>query len=441
MRTLQRHLLYLSIVFMPFQDTILGKTPLGFFGSNVSSLPLAAYALIGALRWVYEGKSAVSRTALIWAVYALALSLIYVVAWGPVSHGTSVLYKTFSMGIVFFLWAYTIFGIDYMPTKGLRWSTNIAFLIVILGVLACDIHVPGLASLGASSLVHITPEIESGRWRSFSTEPSMFSATAISLGIAAAYLSQRRVTKSFLLVATLILLLASQSKGGLLVLAISAFLISLLNKPSAFRAIVYLLICGVIAGIMGFLVYTQLNAVDLALATGTIATRFSLAVWTIMVVVHHPWGVGLSGFYEAMTIYLPRAMDWVEKISPVPLNFEEIQQYVTGTDVPLDAKCFLFEYLVSFGIPFLIAYLVFSKRLILALVARKQQSLLIGCVFLLVSFSTYVNGMALYAGFYLLGLGWHEYGLRNRDDRRRIEAVRNFPANHIPELNISTSSS
>jgi hypothetical protein len=158
------------------------------------------------------------------------------------------------------------------------------------------------------------------------------------------------------------------------------------------------------------------------------------------VIAHHPWGVGFSGFYQALTIYLPSAMDFVARVSPIPLNFIEIEPYVYATNVPLDAKCFLFEYVVSFGIPFLIAYIIFARRVIRALLARRKDILLTGFVFLLIGFSTYVNGLTLYASFYVAGLAYREsrlwaeeretdpkyQGYRAAKKRSRISPVRLF---------------
>lgn len=411
MRKIQQYALYLAILLFPFQDTVLGKSSLGFIGANISSLPLMLYALIDFYIWLYSRKMAISRSGIMWFYYTIILSVIYLAAWGTISHGINVIYKVFSMSIVFSLWVYTIFCIDYTPTLGLKRSTYLAFLLLIIGVVLCDLHLPGLGTFGTHSLIHATRPEGSGRWRSFSMEPSTFSATVVSLGAASAYLSNRRKSRILSIILTFILLIASGSKGGLLVLGLSGFFILFLKKPSPLRAIAYLLVCIGLAALTGILVWQQLNTVDMYRATGTFATRLSLAVWTAIVLAHHPWGVGLSGFYEAMTIYLPQSMDWLQRISPVPLNFSEVQEYVYGTDVPLDTKCFLLEYLVSFGIPFLIAYLMFAKKILQTLLERKQNILLVASVFLLIGFSTYVNGLALYAAFYVMGLSYHEYRL------------------------------
>lgn len=408
MRSLQRYLIYLAIILMPFQDCLLGKSALGYLGSNISFLPLLASALAGLVCWLYVGQPKTSKPGLIWFTYALSLSAIYVVVWGPVSHGFSVVHKTFAEGLVFFLWAYVIFRADYRSSAGLRISTYLSFFILIFGVLACDLSVPGLAGIGASSWVHITESFEPDRWRGFSMEPSTFSATVVSLGLASAHFAKSRWTKRFFIILTLALLIASQSKGGLLVLMISGFVLLLLKKPAPLRLALYFLVCVVAGGAVAYLAVRQIDAGDLLNTTTTLATRFSLAVWTLLVVAHHPWGVGFSGFYQALTIYLPPSMSFVARVSPIPLNFIEIQPYVYATDVPLDAKCFLFEYVVSFGIPFLICYLVFARRVVRGLLANQQNILLTGFVFLLIGFSTYVNGLTLYASFYLAGLAYWE---------------------------------
>ena len=243
MQQLQRYLIYLAIILMPIQDCILGKSPLGYLGSNISFLPITLSALVGVTARLYRGNTRVSVWGVLWLVYALGLSVAYIIVWGPVSHGFSVIYKTIAEGIVFCLWAYVIFAVDYTPTAGLRISTYIAFIILIFGVLACDIRVPGLAAIGSSAIFHVTPSYELDRWRSFSMEPSTFSATVVSLGLASAYFARRKIARRMFVAITVILLIASQSKGGLLVLVISAFALLLLKKPSPLRLSIYLLAC------------------------------------------------------------------------------------------------------------------------------------------------------------------------------------------------------
>lgn len=411
MHKLQRRLIYLAIVLMPFQDSILGKTSLGYLGSNISFIPILASALVGLAGWLCAGSTMVSRPGLTWLTYALGISSLYIILWGTVSHGFSVVHKTFAEGLVFFLWAYVIFRVDYTPSAGLRNCTYVAFWILILGVFACDLPTPGLAAIGSSSIFHITPSYEADRWRSFSMEPSTFSATVVSLGLASAHFARSKWARNGFIVLTLTLLIASQSKGGLLVLMMSGFILLLLKKPAPLRMVFYFFVCLIVGAAMAFLAARQVSGGDVFNTTATLATRFSLAVWTLIVVAHYPWGVGFSGFYQALTIYLPAAMNFVARVSPIPLNFIEIKPYVYATDAPLDAKCFLFEYLATFGIPFLVAYVIFARRTIRSLLEHRQNILLTGFVFLLIGFSTYVNGLTLYASFYVAGLSYREYRL------------------------------
>lgn len=427
MRGLQRFFLYLAIILMPIQDCILGKTSLGYVGSNISCIPLAIHGILGLLIWSMQRNLAVSRRSLVGAFYVICISLMYILAWGPVSHGGSVLFKSFSGAVVLLLWIYTLFGIDYTPSKGLRYASQIAFLVMILGVVITDLHISALASLGQSQLFHIMPPSQSStRWRGFSVEPSMLSATAVSLGFAAAHLSPKKYHRYIIIGLTLILLLLSQSKGGLLVLGISGFVVLFIKRPSFLRLLFYLSLCISIAIGAVFVIIQQLTALDFVQATGTFATRISMAVWSFVVAFHHPFGVGLSGFYEAIRIYLPTAMDWVRHASPVPLNFGEVQEYVDGNMaiVPLDTKCFFFEYVAMFGVPFIIAYVRFAGQTLKALHQHKQEALMVGFIFLIVGMSTYINGPTLYAGFFLAGLAHREYTLT------RMTRIKFLPRSH-----------
>jgi O-Antigen ligase len=420
MPRLQRILLYLAVIMMPFQDTILGKSPLGYIGSSPSSIPLAIHGILGISIWLSHRRLTISRRLFLCLLYVFCVSMIYLVVWGPVTHGGSVIYKSFSGAIVLALWGYAVFYVDYAPSKGLRRATYIAFSLLIVGVIVTDLNISGLDVIGRSQIVHATLG-SGGRGRGFSSEPSIFSATVVSLGIAAAYLSKSNKSKNIFVFLTLLLLLLSQSKGGLLVIGISGFVMLFLKRPGFLKLVAYLTVCTIMTVCMIYFVVKQVTAIDLVQATGTFATRISMAAWSFIVAVHHPFGVGLSGFYEAITIYLPSAMDWLNNVSPVPLNFSEVQEYVHGNmaTLPLDTKCFLLEYIAMFGIPFLVLYVKFSRDILRGLLRRKQDLLMLGFIFLLIGMSTYVNGPTLYAGFYLTGMAYREYLLSKQGDSVR----------------------
>lgn len=404
-RRLQRLFLYIAIVLMPFQDTILGRSPLGYVGSNLSSIPMMIHGMLGFFVWLRQGRLTISLRNLSTWLYVLLISMVYLIAWGPVSHGGSVVYKALSGAIVVFLWVYTVFFVNYAPSRGLRRATYIAFAILIIGVVISDANIPGLDGLSQSQFLHITPIQGYARWRGFSNEPSIFSATVVSLGIVAAYLSMHKTTRNLIIALALLLLIFSQSKGGLLVFAISGVVYLLIKRPNFIRLVAYTVLGGVAAVPLAYLLIQQESALDLSQGSITFATRISMGIWAFIVVAHHPFGVGLSGFFEAIRIYLPTAMDYVDRISPIALNFAEVQEYVNGNMllVPLDAKCFFLEYVAMFGMPFIIAYCRFSWLVLKALLQRRQELLAVGFIFLLIAMSTYVNGLTLYAGFYLAG--------------------------------------
>lgn len=424
MQRLQRLLLYLTIITMPIQDCILGKSPLGYVGSNLSSIPLAIHGMIGVYLWLNRRRLTIPWHALVCTLYVICVSLIYLIVWGPVSHEGSVIYKMFSGGIVLVLWTYAIFGIDYTPSRSLKLATYIAFLVMLVGVALCDLNFLGLGVIGQSQIFHIAQDQGQGRWRGFSLEPSMFSATVVSLGVIATHLSETRKVRIILLLSTVCLLLLSQSKGGLLVLGISGFVLLFLKRPSFIRLIFGLILCSFVVSAMLYYIFQKATVVDFYQTSMTFATRISMAFWSVIVVLHHPFGVGLAGFYEALTIYLPTAIDWLDRVSPFPLNFGEVQDAVNGNMaiVPLDTKCFFLEYVAMFGFPFLVVYWQFSKRTIGALLERRQNLLLIAFIFILIGMSTYINGPALYVCFYLAGLSYREYRLLRQEHPFRKES-------------------
>jgi hypothetical protein len=406
MRRVQRLFLYLAIVVLPVQDCILGRTALGFVGANLSSIPLAIHGVIEILIQCRRGRANISWHGVACCLYVLFISLFYILVWGPVSHEGSVIYKAFSGLIVLVLWTYTVFGINYNLSTGLRWSTYTAFLVMMLGVLVSDLS--GMDQVSHSPIIHVTVDQGQGRWRGFSSEPSMFSATVVSLGVVSAYLSKRKTVKWLVLSLTILLLLLSQSKGALMVMSASGFVLLFLKRPGFFKLIALATVCSALTAIVGYWLFTQLSVLDLAQSTMTFATRISMAIWALVVIFHHPLGVGLGGFYQAITIYLPSVMDWLYRVSPVQMNFIEVQDYVNESmsSVALDTKCFLFEYVALFGIPFIVEYMFFTIKILRSLLRQKSELLLVGFIFLLIGMSTYVNGPALYTAFYLAGTAY-----------------------------------
>ena len=84
----------------------------------------------------------------------------------------------------------------------------------------------------------------------------------------------------------------------------------------------------------------------------SVATRLTMQIWTGIVLLHFPFGVGFSGFLPAMKIYVLDAAAFLQSLSPFPLNFNEVSGYALQC-TRRGREAFLANYAAYFGFPFL----------------------------------------------------------------------------------------
>ena len=188
---------------------------------------------------------------------------------------------------------------------------------------------------------------------------------------------------------------AERFKGRHSFFGLSAFCpFSAEAKVSVLKA-VQLMLVALPIGFLGILLILPQIATDAMMYSNSIATRFTMQIWTGIVLLHFPFGVGFSGLLPAIRIYVMDAANALQSISPIPLNFEEVSSYAYSAQ-DAGGKTLLANYAAYFGFPFLFLAGRFCLRLVRDLYRQRQITLLACVCFLMIQLCTSVDSVAYY---------------------------------------------
>lgn len=405
MLTFRELLLALVVLGSPFQDTILKTLGLGALGRSFAVLPLLLLALFDFCSWLAGRRHIVPLKLTATIAYCAIISVGYLAKYGTQWNDVFLPAKALSQVVTVGLAVYTIFAVDWANFRYLGATLHAAFAIAVIGVAVCDYNLLDLGSIGNSGIFHQT-EILDQRWRGFASEASALSLTLASLGMLSAAYARRKSTQLGFIAATAFLLAAGGSKGGILTLAIVGIVgLGTVRRQLARRS-AYVLLSAPFAYIAADR-FMSLSAIEVLTETTTLATRGTLAIWAGIVVLHNPLGVGLAGFYPALSEYLPEAMRTAVQLSPLPLNFQEVVRYLTSSE-NASAKTMLMNFTVYWGIPFLAGFFLFVSRITKACVRSQRLSLLAAILFVTIALCTYSDSLVSYNVLLAYGLGWRE---------------------------------
>jgi hypothetical protein len=241
-----------------------------------------------------------------------------------------------------------------------------------------------------------------------SSEPSFLSVTAISLGLLCAHFSRNRISKAFFVLATLGLLVAIGSKGGILIIFICIGILGMLKFHKWYQLPLLGLLIVPLALIAMIWIPTLFPDEGIA-QSGSVQTRASMILCAIETVAHHPFGVGFSGFLPAVSKYLPDSMNSIQAVSPLPLDFSEVSEYL-GDSPNTGTKTFLFDQAICFGLPFVLLFLVLTIRLLKRLRVVNNRILVVAVMAVAIAFCSYVSLSGEYATAILIGVAIQETG-------------------------------
>ena len=407
--------LFLFIALSPVQDFFLQGTPLRSVGASISFFPLLALAFCSFAEWLQAGHFKLKRNHLFCLVYMLLTSVYGLLVFGTASHGENLLWKGLTSFISLALFLFGFAGINYRLSSALRPAIYAAFFLMLLGFCFSASNPFGLPSFLETSLLHWVPA-SGGRPRGLASEPSELSITVIALGLLSVYVTHGRIARIVFFAATIALLVASGSKGGILTLFICAIIFCLVKWHSRWYHVPILLFILLPLGLFLVFLIPNLFPEESIASSGTIPTRASMILCSLITLLHHPFGVGFTGFLPAVTSYLPDAMSSIQSISPVPLYFGEVSEYLVSSDM-VSTKTFFFDQLMRFGLPFALGFVVIIVNTLRRLAAANQIVLFFAILACAISITTYMTTMGTYTVAILFGVAFGEINNGTHPDR------------------------
>jgi hypothetical protein len=337
------------------------------------------------------------------AVYLLISGVFY-------SHGTSLISKSINLLILTILSLFPIISIDF-NIKRIKGAVSVAFLVTLIGVLLVDV----MRVNQIESIVHFTQN-SNMRPRGFSLESSYLGSTIVVLGLLLAHFLKNRALKVTTVAGLFIILFYVGSKGGLLLFSLTLFAVFLFYKRHLLLK--FMMFPIIILGMIFVLVKINNElAIDISKYT-SVATRGTLILSSILILLHYPLGVGFSGYLPMLSSYIPNAIYHIQSWTHLHFDFSEVISYIDSSNSKnISTKSFLFDNIIFFGFPFLILYLIFNGKLIIDLY-RQKKTLLFACIiFTFLSISTYLPLLGLYHFSLAYGVAYFEL-YRHKDTGR-----------------------
>jgi len=378
------------VFLLPFEDSHLQDTPLGYAGASFALIPAGILLILKLL------SRKINTFFLAYLLYAIALSTtyLYIATYDP--------YFALNRGLrLFFLYSIYFFTLSYFITAEFNFS-SFAKIVFISALLSLALTIGPADLLSNNSLLHFT-ENQNQRPRGLSIENSMFGFYfACSLLLTGVYYKTPITSLAIALIITSFFI---QSKGTLsaTILTILTYFLffsssTLLKKLSAFALLApagYILVV---------LILLPSLTGDIANYT-SVATRATLGVLSITTLLTDPLGVGFTGYLQHFYDHGPAAMRLLDSISPLPLNFQEVEGYFhEGAYKNVSAKSLFFDMTILFGWPFVILSAVFFVKVIKIARTTNQPQRLLLLLFTFFALFSYITPAGTYTSAAFLGL-------------------------------------
>jgi O-antigen ligase/polysaccharide polymerase Wzy-like membrane protein len=410
--TVDEVLLWTMVVLSPLQDTALQSTPLKLVAASPAVFPLIALMALHMVRRILRMDYKFHRWTLIAAGYALLVSVAHLIAY---SQGVLVLeWRALRGGSIFAILAFfVVFGLDLRNTRGLRIAAYTALCLTLVGI-----AIGAILGANAVPLLQSTPSL-TGRPNGFSTESSTLSVQTVCTGTLTVHFLSKIWQKVGIGLLTCVLLVYSQSKGGLISLMLCITILAIIKTRSSLTIKIIAAFIVIPALYLGSLfLVSMFGSIIAENQTSSIATRLSMAIFSMITVAHNPLGIGFTGLLPAIREYLPRSMDLVQSWFPIPLAFVEVKSYLVPPYRDADCKTFFFNYFVFFGFPFAFVFFRFAFGLLRRLYLAGRDSLFVGALFCLTALLFYYSTMNAYTLPLLFGVALCE--VRQRETALRM---------------------
>ncbi len=411
--------LFLFIALSPIQDSLLQGTWLSTMGRSFSLFPLALLFLISAGNWLLKGRFFVSKPLLLVIGYVLALTLYGLAEFGWHSHGQNMLLKSISSSVPLILLLFVIFKVPYHYRGVVKSALLVAFALLVIGFLLGSLNVLGLKDLVENPFFHFVRNTGE-RPRSFATESSEFSIQILGLGLLSMHYARSKTLRISIGAIATILLIVGGSRGGILTFLLCLVILVLIRKHRRWYQVAGAILLALPVAFFTSFLIPQLFPESSLTEYTSVATRGGMITCALVIVAHHPLGVGLSGFLPAIASYLPASMEYLQRLFRVPLNFKELAGYITSAE-NIGTKTFFFDQLIRFGLPFALLFLIWSFRVIRKLAQSDQRYLCIAAAAAVIGSITYIQPVAPDICPIVMGVALCE--LRQRKDSGRFQRL------------------
>jgi len=391
----QTVLIGLALLLTPFSDFPIQNTPLGFLGASPSFIPLALLICIFAVGFLFN-KNFLPISVLLAILWTGVVGAYGLLVYGTNFLDENLLDKGIRLTVLLLLFLLP-FVLTY-ERKVLRYAGLGAMSILLGGVIWIDM-------LGDTMFLHGSPN-SNMRPRSFTLESSHLSMVVIALTTLTISTLARPIFQIVVGLAGFAVLVYSGSKGGLAVLIAGCALLVIfyffyaLFSGRLSRWIRYTVPLFLLGGFaLGYLSHRVVDSLanDLEQYTSS-ATRVTLGLSSLWVLSQHPLGVGTTGYLPALVENIPIAIRTLEVYSPIKLNFDEIQGYITAqSDKEISTKSFFFDGIIYFGLPFALTFVVATFWLLKSLFSRREWVLFVGSASLILGLMVFSGGLGLYA--------------------------------------------
>jgi len=384
----------LMILLLPFQNTIIGATALGFLGKSPSFIFIAILLFLSFLKFSYKIKP-IERMKFFVIFYFLVVNFISgIYFFDESSYGRPLFIKGLNLLFLNLLFLFPFFYSVNFDNKKYKHLILLSFFISIVGVVFGDILHFGFVEYGPFQM----SERLSPRPRGFSYEASMLAATIFPLIFS--FFCLRNKSKDYSVYAICIFFAVAvftSSKGAIVTIILANIFSYIFNKRLfTLKGLFFLIVfSSCVAVLSSFLIEHFL--IDIKDNT-SVATRVVCVLTAIFSLLQNPFGVGYFGFLHAFENNISEAISFVNSMSPVKLNMYEAKGYVTAaSDVAIGTKSFFWNNAICFGWPFVILFFLYVLDVVKKCRIYGRKDLELAFWFVIISLFSFVEGIGLYS--------------------------------------------
>lgn len=382
-----------SLIFftLPFENTILQASPLGFYGASLSIIPI----LLLIIYTLFINN--LNKTYFYILVYACLIFIGSFFLFSEYNYEV-VFYQALKNLILHLTWFFIFFyfySCKYFSDRNIR---NLFFLIIFIVLLSIFFR----DFVDNFKLLNFE-EIRNSKYRGFTTEGSAFGFLVTSSILL--YGASKNLNIYLFLFLIMSVLLLIQSKGALVCFFISYF-ISLMMFSKRNLVKVFVLSCLMflfLFFVVGFVSNLFLSDID---EYTSLATRLTLITLGIKSIFFYPSGLGFSGYYPYFYNNGYDAISFVSESFPFALDFSEVKSYfVKNVTQNVSTKSFLFDSIIVYGVPFVIIFFKFIiSGLKFSIIDRASLYRTILILFLVLALTFYIPGYGSYISAVTLGI-------------------------------------